>query len=182
MNAEAETGLNWFVLRVASGHEDRVRRQLEARVKAKALEEKIPRILVPIETVTEMRGGKRRTVKRKLYPGYVLVELVLDEDSRIVIRETPGVGDFIGSHGKPEPMSPEEVDRLLGQVTKETDKPKLKIEFSEGDAVKIREGPFENYDGVITEVDAKKGAVKVIINVFNRPTPVELGYWQVEAI
>ena len=174
--------LQWYVLRVASGHEDRVRRQLEARVKAKGFEERIPRILVPIETVTEMRGGKRRNVKRKLYPGYVLVEVDLDEEARILIRETPGVGDFIGSHGKPEPMGAEEVDRLLGQVTKETEKPKLKIEFNEGDNVKIKEGPFENYDGVITEVDAKKGAVKVIINVFNRPTPVELGYWQVESI
>lgn len=174
--------LEWYVLRVASGHEDRVRRQLEARVKAKAFEERIPRILVPIETVTEMRGGKRRNVKRKLYPGYVLVEVDLDEDARILIRETPGVGDFIGSHGKPEPMGPEEVDRLLGQVTKETEKPKLKIEFNEGDNVKIKEGPFENYDGVIDEVDTKKGAVKVIITVFNRPTSVELGYWQVEAI
>ena len=174
--------LEWYVLRVASGHEDRVRRQLEARVKAKAYEERVPRILVPIETVTEMRGGKRRNVKRKLYPGYILVEVDLDEETRILIRETPGVGDFIGSHGKPEPMTPEEVDRLLGQVTKETEKPRLKIEFGEGDNVKIKEGPFENYDGVITEVDAKKGAVKVIINVFNRPTPVELGYWQVEVI
>ncbi|MHC4955015.1 MAG: transcription termination/antitermination protein NusG [Planctomycetota bacterium] len=173
--------LNWYVLRVASGHEDRVRRQLEARVKAKGMEEKIPRILVPIESVTEMRGGKRRTVKRKLYPGYVLVELVLDEDSRALIRETPGVGDFIGS-GKPEPMAQEEIDRLLGQVSQGAEKPRLKIEFAEGDAVKIKEGPFENYDGVITEVDPKKGAIKVIINVFNRPTPVELGYWQVEAI
>lgn len=174
--------LEWYVLRVASGHEDRVRRQLEARVKAKAYEERVPRILVPIETVTEMRGGKRRNVKRKLYPGYILIEVELDEDARILIRETPGVGDFIGSHGKPEPMAPDEVDRLLGQVTKETEKPRLKIEFGEGDNVKIKEGPFENYDGVITEVDAKKGAVKVIINVFNRPTPVELGYWQVEVI
>ncbi|MEM8885077.1 MAG: transcription termination/antitermination protein NusG [Planctomycetota bacterium] len=174
--------LEWFVLRVASGHEDRVRRQLEARVKAKAFEERVPRILVPIEQVTEMRGGKRRTVKRKLYPGYVLVECDLDEDTRILIRETPGVGDFISSSGKPQPMGPEEVDRLLGQVTKDTEKPKLNIEFKEGDNVKIKEGPFENYDGVITEVDAKKGAVKVIINVFNRPTPVELGYWQVEGI
>jgi transcriptional antiterminator NusG len=174
--------LEWYVLRVASGHEDRVRRQLEARVKAKGFEERVPRILVPIETVTEMRGGKRRNVKRKLYPGYILIEVELDEDARILVRETPGVGDFIGSHGKPEPMAPEEVDRLLGQVTKETEKPRLKIEFGEGDNVKIKEGPFENYDGVITEVDAKKGAVKVIINVFNRPTPVELGYWQVEVI
>jgi len=174
--------LQWYVLRVASGHEDRVRRQLEARVKAKGFEERVPRILVPIETVTEMRGGKRRNVKRKLYPGYVLVECDLDEETRILIRETPGVGDFIGSHGKPEPMGPEEVDRLLGQVTTATEKPKLKIEFSVGDNVKIKEGPFENYDGTITEVDAKKGAIKVIINVFNRPTPVELGYWQVESI
>jgi len=174
--------MQWFVLRVASGQEDRVRRGLEARVKAKGLEEGIPRILVPTETVTEMKSGKKRTVKRKIYPGYVIVEMEMSEPSWFLIRETPGVGDFIGSHGKPEPMSQEEVDKLLGQVQKETEKPKLKIEFAKGDAVKIKDGPFENYDGVIDEVDAKKGAVKVIITVFNRPTSVELGYWQVESI
>jgi transcriptional antiterminator NusG len=172
----------WYVLRVASGQEDRVRRGLEARVKAKGLEEGIPRILVPTETVTEMKGGKKRTVKRKIYPGYVIVEMEMSEPSWFLIRETPGVGDFIGSHGKPEPMSQEEVDKLLGQVAKETEKPKLKIEFAKGDAVKIKDGPFENYDGVIDEVDPKKGVVKVIITVFNRPTSVELGYWQVESI
>jgi transcriptional antiterminator NusG len=174
--------LQWYVLRVASGQEDRVRRGLEARVRAKGLEEQIPRILVPTETVTAMKGGKRRTIRRKIYPGYVLVEMALDEPTWFLIRETPGVGDFIGTHGKPEPMSEEEVEKLLGMVQKDTEKPKLKIEFSKGDAVKIKEGPFENYDGVVDEVDAKKGAVKVIITVFNRPTSVELGYWQVEGI
>jgi transcriptional antiterminator NusG len=106
----------------------------------------------------------------------------MDEPTWFLIRETPGVGDFIGAHGKPEPMAQEEVDKLLGQVEKETEKPRIKIEFQKGDAVKIKEGPFENYDGVIDEVDAKKGTVRVIITVFNRPTSVELGYWQVEAI
>jgi len=174
--------MQWYVLRVASGQEDRVRRGLEARVKAKGMEEKIPRILVPTETVTEMKGGRKRTMKRKIYPGYVIVEMDMDEPGWFLIRETPGVGDFIGSHGKPEPMSDDEVEKLLGQVQKETEKPKLKIEFSKGDAVKIKEGPFENYDGVIDEVDPNRGKVKVIITVFNRPTSVELGYWQVEAI
>lgn len=151
-------------------------------MRANGLEEQIPRILVPTETVTAMKGGKRRTVKKKLYPGYVLVEMELDDPTWFLIRETPGVGDFIGSHGKPEPMSEDEVSKLLGQVQKDEDKPKLKIEFSAGDAVKIKEGPFENYDGVIEEVDAQKGSVRVVITVFNRPTPVDLGYWQVEAI
>jgi transcriptional antiterminator NusG len=106
----------------------------------------------------------------------------MDEPTWFLVRETPGVGDFIGSHGTPESMSQDEVDKLLGQVQKETEKPKLKIEFVAGDAVKIKDGPFENYDGVIDEVDTKKGSVKVIITVFNRPTSVELGYWQVEGI
>jgi transcriptional antiterminator NusG len=172
----------WYVLRVASGQEDRVRRGLEARVKAKGIEERVPRILVPTETVTEIKGGRKRTIKRKIYPGYVIVEMEMDEPTWFLIRETPGVGDFIGAHGRPEPMSQEEVDKLLGQVQKETERPKLKIEFQKGDAVKIKEGPFENYDGVIDEVDPKKGSVRVIITVFNRPTSVELGYWQVEAI
>jgi len=175
--------MQWYVLRVASGQEDRVRRGLEARVKAGAVEDKIPRILVPTESVTEMRGGKRRTIKRKIYPGYVLVEMELDEPTWFLIRETPGVGDFIGAHGKPESMAPEEVEKLLGQVEKDVEKgPKLKIEFAKGDAVKIKEGPFEGYDGVVDEVDTKKGTLKVMITVFNRPTSVELGYWQVEGI
>ncbi len=174
--------MQWYVLRVASGQEDRVRRSLEARVKAKGMEEGIPRILVPTETVTEMKSGRKRTVKRKIYPGYVIVELEMTENAWFLVRETPGVGDFIGSHGKPEPMSEDEVEKLLGQVDRATEKPKLKIEFAKGDAVKIKDGPFENYDGVIDEVDTKKGAVKVIITVFNRPTSVELGYWQVETI
>ncbi len=176
------TEKQWFVLRVASGQEDRVRRGLEARVKAKGIEERVPRILVPTETVTEIKGGRKRTIKRKIYPGYVIVEMQMDEPTWFLIRETPGVGDFIGAHGKPEPMAQEEVEKLIGQVEKETEKPKLKIEFQKGDAVKIKEGPFENYDGVVDEVDPKKGTVRVIITVFNRPTSVELGYWQVEAI
>ncbi len=178
----ATTEKQWFVLRVASGQEDRVRRGLEARVKAKGIEERVPRILVPTETVTEIKGGRKRTIKRKIYPGYVIVEMQMDEPTWFLIRETPGVGDFIGAHGKPEPMAQEEVEKLIGQVEKETEKPKLKIEFQKGDAVKIKEGPFENYDGVVDEVDPKKGTVRVIITVFNRPTSVELGYWQVEAI
>ena len=172
----------WFVLRVASGQEDRVRRGLEARVKAKGIEERVPRILVPTETVTEIKGGRKRTIKRKIYPGYVIVEMAMDEPTWFLIRETPGVGDFIGAHGKPEPMAQEEIDKLLGQVEKETEKPKIKIGYQKGDAVKIKEGPFENYDGVVDEVDTKKGTVRVIITVFNRPTSVELGYWQVEGI
>ncbi len=174
--------VDWYVLRVASGQEDRVRRSLESRVKAKGLEESVPRILVPTETVTEIKNGRKRTMRKKIYPGYVIVEMELDSDTRYLIRETPGVGDFIGTHGKPEPLTQEEIDRLLGQVQKDTEKPKLKIQFNAGDAVKIKEGPFENYDGVIDEVDAQKGSVRVVITVFNRPTPVDLGYWQVEAI
>ncbi|MFQ5844888.1 MAG: transcription termination/antitermination protein NusG [Planctomycetota bacterium] len=174
--------LRWYVLRVASGQEDRVRRGLETRVKAKGLAERIPRILVPTEAVSEIRGGRKRTVKRKVYPGYVLVEMELDEPSWFLIRETPGVGDFIGAHGLPEPMSDDEVQKVLGLVEKGEHKPKLDIQFRPGDAVKIKEGPFENYDGVVDEVDTKKGAVKVMITVFNRPTSVELGYWQVEPI
>jgi transcriptional antiterminator NusG len=174
--------MQWYVLRVASGQEDRVRRGLETRVKAKGLEEKIPRILVPTETVTELKSGKKRTMRKKIYPGYVIVEMDLDNDTRYLIRETPGVGDFIGTHGNPEPLSEDEVAKLMGQVQKDAEKPKLKIQFKAGDAVKIKEGPFENYDGVIDEVDTQKGAVRVVITVFNRPTPVELGYWQVEAI
>ena len=180
MMTEAAKDLRWYVLRVASGQEDRVRRGLEARVRAQGMEERIPRILVPTETVTAMKGGRRRTIKRKLYPGYVLVEMALDDPTWFLIRETPGVGDFIGGE-HPWPLRPEEVARLLGQAEeRQEEAPELKIDFKEGDMVEVKEGPFHDMKGQVEEINPASGRVKVLISVFNRPTSVELDYWQVE--
>lgn len=173
---------NWYVVRVQSGREDQVRENLERTVKAKDLTHKVTRILVPCEKVSEIKGGRRRVTRKKIYPGYIMVEMEYDDETWFVVRETPGIGDFIGSHGEPVPMADHEVDRILGQMTQQEEKPTLKIDFKAGDSVKIKEGPFENFDGVVEEVIPAKGMVRVIVTIFSRPTPVELEYWQVEAI
>ena len=175
-------GKDWYVIRVASNREERVRDNLLVSVRTKGMEDKITNVLVPTETMTEIKGGKKRVVYRKIYPGYIMVEMDIDDDVWFLIRETPGIGDFVGSHGRPVPMEPHEVDRILGDMERQEEKPRLKIEFQSGDSVKIKEGPFENFDGMVEEVVPAKGIVKVIVTIFGRATEVELEYWQVEPI
>ena len=172
----------WYVIRVQSGREDLVRETLEKRVKASGFENRIPRALVPTEKVSEIKGGKKRVRERKLYPGYLMVEMEFDEQVWYLIRETPGIGDFVGSRAKPSPMAAHEAERILHDMAKEEEKPKVRIDFSKGDNVKIKEGPFENFDGIVEEVIPAKGLVRVVVTIFGRPTPVELEYWQIEAI
>ena len=174
--------MNWYVLRVQSGREDRVANNLRKRITAAGLDETIPQVLVPTETVSEIKNGKKRTRKRKLYPGYIVCEMDITDDAWFLIRETSGIGDFVGAHGRPAPMSPKEVEGLLGTMEESEEKPKIQIQFQKGESVKVKEGPFESFDGIVDDVDAEKGMVKVIVTIFGRPTPVELEYWQVEAI
>jgi len=185
---QSEVSTRWFVLRVQSNREERVKQNLERLLELHNLKERVPEVLVPTEPVTELRGGKRTVVQRKLYPGYVIVHVEVDEKGNIphelwhLIRETSGVGDFIGGD-KPWPMRPEEVARLLGQAEEvEAEAPKLKIDLKEGQLVQIREGPFKNVEGYVEEVNPTSGKVKVVINIFNRSTPVELEYWQVQSV
>ncbi|MFC1706897.1 transcription termination/antitermination protein NusG [Planctomycetota bacterium] len=179
----------WFVLRVQAGREDSVKEALWKRIQTHDLEDQLSTLMVPSETVTEIKGGKRRSYSRKTFPGYVMAEVEVDENNAIpeevwfLIRDTPGVGDFLGAYNKPTPMSPEDVDRMLfREADAITQEPKVKIDMKPGDQVKIKEGPFENYDGTVEEVFPAKGMVKVVVTIFGRPTPVELEYWQVEAI
>lgn len=179
----------WYVLRVQSNKEDKVRRSLEEHIRMRGLEHLIPRVMVPSEKVSEIKGGKKRVLERKIYPGYVMAEVEVDEKGQIpsdvwfLIRETPGAGDFIGSDQMPVPMMNYEVDKILSEaVTKEEEAPKSKIEFSVGDKVRVKDGPFENFDGIVEEVFPASGRVKILLTVFGRPTPVELEYWQVESI
>ena len=180
--------MQWFVIRVQSGREESVREALERRTKAFGLEGRIGRTLIPTEQVSEIKSGQKRVRERKLYPGYVFVETEvgesgdLERDVWYLIRETPGVGDFIGSYRKPVPMQQHEVDKLLGQAEKKEEAPKLKIDFQVGDTVTIKEGAFQNFDGVVEEVIPSKGLVRVTITIFGRATPVELEYWQVEPV
>lgn len=181
--------LRWFVVRVQSGREERVRDNLMKKIKAAGLDDKIPRVLVPTERLTEIKGGRKKITQRKIYPGYILLEASVDdadpkksEELWFMIRETPGFGDFVGSHGHPTPMSDDEVNKILGQMTESEESPKLAIAFKKGDTVKIKEGPFEGFDGVVEEVNTTKGTVRVVVTIFGRATPVDLEYWQVESI
>jgi transcriptional antiterminator NusG len=175
--------LVWYVLKVQSGREDTIRDALERRVKIQGLETYFGRIVVPTEKTTEIRNNKKRVVERKSYPGYLMVEMELNEKTWFVVRETPGVGDFVGAHGTPSKMPEEEVNKMLGRETaKEEKPPQLKIDVERGDRVKIKDGPFENFEGTVEEVIEARGLVKVMLTIFNRPTPVDLEYWQVERI
>ena len=178
----------WYVLRVASNKEEMVREALVRKVKIEGLDDKIGRILVPTERRPSPRGrgGEKKFVERKLYPGYVFVEMELEEDGRIgedawfLIRETTGVGDFIGTSGRPTPMKSADVDKMLMQVEKAQEGAPVSVDFQKGEIVKIKEGAFENFEGPVEEVLPDKGLVRVEVTIFGRPTPVELEYWQVE--
>jgi transcriptional antiterminator NusG len=172
----------WYVLRVQVGKELTAKESLERRIKTAGLELSISKVLVPKEKVTEIRSGKKKVMERKLYPGYLIVEMELNDQTWMLVRETTGVGDFLGGR-KPIPMSQPEIDRMLiaGTAGAEAEKPKIKIAFRKGDSVRIKEGPFENFDGTVEEVIPAKGLVKVIITIFGRATSVELEHWQVEA-
>jgi transcriptional antiterminator NusG len=182
-------GMNWYVLRVAANKEDRVREALERKIKIEQLEERVGRVLVPTQREKRIRGGSARVVHRKLYPGYVFVEMATDEDGRIpervwfVIKETTGVGDFIGSGGKPSPMPMHDVEKMLAAAVRPEEGAALaNLAFKKGDRVKVTEGPFENFEGVVDEINTQKGTVRVIVTIFGRATPIEIEYWQVESL
>lgn len=179
----------WFVLRVQSNKEDKVRKALEECIKARGLENKVSKVLVPTEKVSEIKGGKKRISERKVFPGYIMAEVEVDEQGNMpsdvwfLIRETPGSGDFLGGERtKPVPMATYEVEKMLSEVEKGEDRPKAKIHFKEGERVRVKEGPFENFEGVVEEIMEGTGRVRIIITIFGRATPVELEYWQVETV
>ncbi len=175
--------LCWYILKVQSNREDSIREALQRRVAVAGLDRFFSEIIVPTEMVSEFKGGKKRVVKRKLYPGYLVVHMEINEDTWFLVRETPGIGDFTGSAGKPSPMSPQEVARIVAKRKKKTtDAPKLKIDVKQGDRVKINEGTFENFEGEVDTIDEASGHVTVMINIFGRSTPVELEYWQIEKV
>jgi len=181
--------MNFFVLRVASNKEDRVREALVRKVKIEGLEAQVGRILVPVERVRQIKEGKRRDTDRKLYPGYVFIELELDKNGIIpekvwfMIKETDGVGDFIGSNGKPSPMDPSDQAKVIEAAERPDDTgPTLQTAYKKGDRIKVTEGPFVNFEGVVDEIIPDKGMVRIIATIFGRPTPLELEYWQIEKL
>jgi transcriptional antiterminator NusG len=177
---EGSGNRRWYVVRVQSGREEQVKDGLLRRVNAANLQNRISNVIVPTEKVTEIRSGRKTVREKKLYPGYIMIEMEQDKDAWFLVRETPGIGDFLGLK-EPIPMADHEVNKMLSEQTEaEEDRPRIKIEVQKGDSVRVKDGPFENFDGVVEEVDAKNGRVKVSITVFGRSTPVDLEYWQLE--
>lgn len=174
---------DWYILKVQSNREESIKDGLLRRVRIRGLDKYFGEVIVPTEMVTEFKNGKKRVVKRKLYPGYIIVNMAINDDTWFLVRETPGIGDFTGAGGKPVPMLASEVSRFLAKQEEKSDEaPKLKINFKVGDRVKINEGTFENFEGAVETIDDANGRVTVMINIFGRSTPVELEYWQVENV
>lgn len=180
MPKQVSRGRNWYVLHTYSGYEEAVTRNLRQRIESMGMEDKIFNVLVPTEKKIKIKSGKRKVVEEKIYPGYVLVEMIVTDDSWYVVRNTPRVTGFVGSGTTPTPISPEEIKELQKRMGVE--EPKYKIDFAAGDAVKITDGPFKDTDGKVAEIDEERGRVKVLISMFGRETPMELDFLQVKKI
>lgn len=183
---QEEVAKDWYILKVQVNREDSIRDALLRRIKIEGLEEFFGDIIVPTEEVAEFnKSGKRRVVRRKLYPGYILVHMVINDDTWFLVRETPGVGDFTGSAGKPTPMEPRDVERILRLGAAQEERGgqiKTAIPFKAGDRVRVKDGHFQNFEGEVDAIDEANGRITVMINIFNRSTPVELEHWQVESV
>ena len=186
---DGEIEMKWYILKVQVNRENSICDALQRRVKIEAKEKFFGDILVPTEDVREFtKSGKQRVVKRKLYPGYVVVRMAINDDTWFLVRDTPGIGDFTGAAGKPVPLSKEEIDRIVAASRPEevdegeTEQMKTSIRFKVGDRVRVKEGYFQNYEGEVSNVDERNGRVTVMINIFGRNNPVELDHWQVEDV
>ncbi|MBM7655983.1 transcription termination/antitermination protein NusG [Neobacillus cucumis] len=174
---------NWYVVHTYSGYENKVKTNLEKRVESMGMADKIFRVVVPEEEETEIKNGKKKVVKRKVFPGYVLVEIVMTDDSWYVVRNTPGVTGFVGSAGsgsKPTPLLPEEVTVLLKRMGVE--EARIDVDYEIGETVRVKEGPFANFTGSIEEMDKDRAKLKVLVNMFGRDTPVELDFTQIDKL
>jgi len=181
LDAEAETEKaigQWFVIHSYSGMENKVKKNIEHRAESMGMTDRILEVVVPTETEIEIRNGVRREVERRVFPGYVLVNMIMDEDSWYVVRNSPGVTGFVGMGNKPTPLSPEEIGKIMQRI--ESDEPKLKVSFNIGEHVRIMSGPFTEFSGIVEEIDADKGKAKVLVSFFNRETPVEVDFLQLE--
>ncbi|MDY0125673.1 MAG: transcription termination/antitermination protein NusG [Anaerolineaceae bacterium] len=168
----------WFVIHCYSGYENKVRKNLEQRIETMAMKDKIFDVVIPTQEEIEVRDGKRRTVERHVFPGYVLVNMILEEDSWFVVRNTPGVTGFVGMGDDPTPLRPEEVASILRRM--ENEAPTFKVTYKQGDRVRIVDGPFNDFRGIVDEIYMERSKIRVMVNFFGRETPVELDFLQVE--
>jgi transcriptional antiterminator NusG len=167
----------WFVIHTYSGYENKVKQNLEHRIDSMEMKDQIFRVIVPTEEEIEIKNGQRRTVQKKVFPGYVLVQMTLTDDSWYVVRNTPGVTGFVGLGTRPTPLEEAEVKSILKQMEEEA--PKVRVNYQVGQAVKITDGPFTDFEGVVDAIDQEKGKVRVLVSFFGRETPVELDFLQV---
>jgi len=175
-----EAQRRWYVIHTYSGYENKVKANLEHRIQSMDMGDKIYQVLVPTEEEIEIKNGKRQAVERKVFPGYVLVEMNMGDDSWYVVRNTPGVTSFVGSGNKPTPLTDPEVKQILRQI--KMDAPKYKVAFTKGEAVRVTDGPFTDLHGVVDEVNPERNKVKVLVSIFGRETPVELDFLQIEKL
>ncbi len=175
-----ENQKHWFVVHTYSGYEERVRQNLEQRIKFMDAGDKISQIVIPTEEEIEVRNGQRRTVTKKILPGYILIQMKMTDQSWNIVRNTPGVTGFVGSGNKPTPLKEEEVDLILKQMAAEA--PRVKVGFRKGQSIRVTDGPFIDFVGVVDEINLGKGKVTVLLSLFGRETPVELDFLQVEKL
>lgn len=176
----ADNGSNWFVIHTYSGYEERVKKNLEQRVKSLDSGNEIQQVVIPTEDEIEVKNGQRRTVTKKILPGYVLVQMKMTDVSWGVVRNTPGVTGFVGSGNKPTPLEEDEVSKILRQMEEET--PKVKVGFRRGQSVRVTDGPFIDFVGIVDDINTGKGKVRVLLSLFGQETPVELDFLQVEKL
>jgi transcriptional antiterminator NusG len=169
----------WYVIHAYSGHEEKVKKNLEKRIESMDMQDKILEVFVPMEDEIEIKDGKRRHVQKRIFPGYILVKMVMSDESWYVVRNTPGVTSFVGSGNKPVPLQEHELRSILKQVKQE---PQIRVEFRLGESVRVVDGPFADFLGKVDEINAEKGKLKVLVNMFGRETPVELDLLQVEKV
>src|SRR5579872_1532428 len=179
---DANPNMKWYIIHTYSGFEKKVKESLESRIQAFGLQEKIGKVLIPTEPVTEIRGGKKYTVERMFYPGYVLVQMDMDDHVWHVVKSTPRVTGFVGTGQQPTPLSEDEVNQIVFRVSTGKDKPKIKVKFEKSETVRIIDGPFANFNGTVDEVNEDRETLKVMVTIFGRATPVELEFGQVEKV
>jgi transcriptional antiterminator NusG len=172
----------WYILHTLSGAEEKTKANLEARIQSHSYQELIDKIIIPKEQVTEVKLGKRRVLERKFFPGYILVHMEMNDDTWLFVKRTPGITTFIGPRRKPSAIAPEEVDAILAKAEESKAKPAPKVSFEKGESIRVIEGPFVNFNGIVDEVYPDKGKLRVSVSIFGRTTPVELEFWQVEKI
>ena len=176
----AENSKNWYVIHTYSGYEERVKKNLEQRIKFMDSGSEILQIVIPTEDEVEVKGGRRRTVTKKILPGYVLIQMKITDQSWGIVRNTPGVTGFVGGGGKPTPLPEEEVNEILKQMVAET--PRVKVGFRQGQSIRVIDGPFIDFVGIVDEINMEKGKLKVLLSLFGQETPVELDFLQVEKL